>query len=150
MFSFDKSEQMAQTSNTLYLIFVQLTNLIFFFFNFSLPSAYNFSTTHIAYYFYHLSINVVAWHDVMKDEIQALRSNDTSSLVPFHPLMYVVGSYWVYKIKHCANGSIEHYKAQLVATSFTLQENIDYSETFSLVIKQATARLIFSIVVFRG
>jgi len=35
----------------------------------------------------------VAWHDVMKDEIQALRSNDTSSLVPFHPLMYVVGSY---------------------------------------------------------
>jgi hypothetical protein len=86
----------------------------------------------------------------MKDEIQALRSNDTWSLVPFHPLMYAVGSYWVYKIKHCANGSIEHYKAQLVATSFTLHENIDYSETFSLVIKQAIVRLIFSIVVSRG
>jgi hypothetical protein len=56
----------------------------------------------------------------------------------------------VYKIKHCANGSIEHYKAQLVATSFTLHENIDYSETFSLVIKQAIVRLIFSIVVSRG
>jgi hypothetical protein len=52
----------------------------------------------------------------MKDEIQALRSNDTWSLVPFHPLMYAVGSYWVYKIKHCANGSIE-----LIRLSWLLQ-----------------------------
>jgi hypothetical protein len=34
----------------------------------------------------------VVWHDVICDEIKALRSNQTWSLVPFHPLMNVVGS----------------------------------------------------------
>ena len=32
------------------------------------------------------------WHDAMCDEIKALRSNHTWSLVPFYPLMNVVGS----------------------------------------------------------
>jgi len=38
-------------------------------------------------------------------------------------------------------------KARLVARGFTQQEGIDYSETFSPVIKQATVRLVFSIVI---
>ena len=32
------------------------------------------------------------WHDAMCDEIKALCSNHTWSLVPFHPLINVVGS----------------------------------------------------------
>jgi hypothetical protein len=92
----------------------------------------------------------VAWHDVMCDEIKALRSNHTWSLVPFHPSMNVVGSRWVYRIKRRVDGSIDRYKARLVARGFTQQEDIDYSETFSLVIKQATVRLVFSIAVSRN
>jgi hypothetical protein len=42
--------------------------------------------------------------------------------------------------------SIELYKARLVARGFTQQEDIDYSETFSLVVKPATVRLVFSII----
>lgn len=60
-----------------------------------------------------------AWHNAMKDEIQALRSNNTWSLVSFHHSMNVIGNHWVYKIKHLADGSIERYKAQLVAKGFT-------------------------------
>jgi len=92
----------------------------------------------------------VAWHDAMCDEIKALRSNHTWSLVPFHPLMNVVGSRWVYRIKHRVDGSIERYKARLVARGFTQQKCIDYSETFSPVIKQATVRLVFLIAVSRN
>jgi hypothetical protein len=47
-------------------------------------------------------------------------------------------------------GSIKQYKARLVARGFTQQEGIDYSETFSPVIKQATIRLVFFIVVSCG
>jgi hypothetical protein len=65
----------------------------------------------------------------------------------FHPSMNVVSSRWVYRIKHRVDGSIERYKACLVARGFTQQEDIDYSETFRLVIKQFTVQLVFSIAV---
>jgi hypothetical protein len=47
------------------------------------------------------------WHDTMCDEIKALRSNHTWSLVPFHPSMNIVGSRWVYRIKRRVDGSVE-------------------------------------------
>jgi len=92
----------------------------------------------------------VAWHDVICDEIKALRSNHTWSLMPFHPSMNVVGSGWVYQIKHRVGGSVECYKARLVARGFTQQEGIDYFKTFSPVIRQSTIRLVFSITVSRN
>jgi hypothetical protein len=60
-----------------------------------------------------------AWHSAMHEEIQALRVNRTWTLMSFDPSMNVVGSRWVYKIKHRSDGSIERYKARLVARGFT-------------------------------
>jgi histone deacetylase 1/2 len=64
--------------------------------------------------------------------------------------MNVIGSRWVYKIKRRFDGSIKRYKARLVARGFTQQKGIDYSETFSPVIKQVIVRLVFSIAVSCG
>jgi len=88
-----------------------------------------------------------AWNNAICEEIQVVRANKTWTLVTFHPLMNVIGCQWVYMIKCRVDGSIERYKGRLVVRGFTQQEDIDYFETFSLVIKQAIVILVFYIAV---
>ena len=56
-----------------------------------------------------------------------------------------IGCKWVYKIKKDLLGNIERYKARLVAP-FTQKEGIDYKETFSLVSKKDSLRIILALV----
>ena len=51
----------------------------------------------------------------------------------FPPRKYVVGCKWIYKIKTHFDGSIERYKACLIAKGVTQEYEIDYKETFVLV-----------------
>ena len=51
----------------------------------------------------------------MSDEINALLANSTWTLVPKLVIANVIGSKWIYRIKRKLDGSIEHYKARLVA-----------------------------------
>ncbi|RVW41759.1 putative mitochondrial protein [Vitis vinifera] len=53
------------------------------------------------------------WQETMHSKLQALQANDTWSLTPLSANKTPIGCRWVYKIKHCSDGSIERYKARL-------------------------------------
>jgi hypothetical protein len=90
------------------------------------------------------------WQAAMADEYRALIKNKTWTLVPPVPGRNLNDCKWVYKVKHKANIFINRYKARLVAKGFKQRLGIDYDDTFSLVVKPATIRLVLSLVVSWG
>ncbi|XP_026429793.1 uncharacterized protein LOC113326245 [Papaver somniferum] len=85
------------------------------------------------------------WRMSSDDEINALLRNGTWLLVPYNSSMNVIGCKWVFRIKRNPDGTIACRKSRLVAKGYNQQEGIDYSETFSPVVKPCTIRLIFTL-----
>ena len=81
----------------------------------------------------------------MKEELDALSKNRTWDLVTLPLGKSVVDCKWIYKIKTRSNGSIEWYKARLVAKSFTREYGIDYEETFAPVARISSVRALLAV-----
>lgn len=64
--------------------------------------------------------------------------------------MNIVDCSWVFCTKQKADGSVQHYKAWLVAKGFNQGAGQDFFETFSLVVKPTTVRLLLSLAILRG
>ena len=90
------------------------------------------------------------WITAMKDEMRALHQNNTWSLVPRHSSMNILGCKWVYRLKYNSDGLVQRYKACLVAKGYNQQPGVDYFDTFSLVVKPTTIRLVLALAVSRG
>jgi hypothetical protein len=90
------------------------------------------------------------WKLAMDLEYGALMKNHTWHLVPPKKGANIIGCKWVYKVKKKSDGSIDRYKACLVAKGFKQRYGIDYKDTFSPVVKAATIQLVLSITVSKG
>ena len=85
----------------------------------------------------------------MLDELIAFSKHNTWELVPLPPPSNktIVDCKWIFKVKRNPNGFIKRYKTRLVAEGFIKRPGLDYTETFRLVVKAITVRLVLCIAV---
>ncbi|KAM1306524.1 hypothetical protein ACFX2H_008899 [Malus domestica] len=99
---------------------------------------------------YKNALKVSVWYNAMQEEINALHSQGTWSLVSLPSQKNLVGCKWVFKLKRNADGSIARHKARLVAKGFSQEPGLDFGETFSHVVKPTTVRLVLSLAAHFG
>ena len=86
----------------------------------------------------------------MSEELVALQRTGTWELVPLPAHAVPIICKWVYKIKTKADGSIEQYKARLVARGFQQSYGRDYEETFAPVAHMTTVRALIAVAAIRS
>ena len=85
------------------------------------------------------------WEQAMEAEFQSLQKNHTWTLSDLPAGKKPISCKWVYKVKYKANGTLDKYKARLVAQGFSQKEGINYEETFAPTAKMSTIRLVLAL-----
>ena len=86
----------------------------------------------------------------MVEEYDSIVRNNAWEIVPRLVGKSVIGSRWIYKVKHADDGSVEKYKAIFVAQGFSQIEGIHYEETFAPVARYSSIRTILSLLAQMG
>ncbi|RVW95350.1 Copia protein [Vitis vinifera] len=95
------------------------------------------------------ALKISKWNTIIEEEIRALEKNRTWELIELLEGKSPVKSKWIFTIKYKANGSVDRYKARLIAKGFTQSHEIEHQETLAPMAKLNTIHVLLSLVVNR-
>ncbi|GJS89346.1 putative reverse transcriptase domain-containing protein [Tanacetum coccineum] len=85
-----------------------------------------------------------SWIVAMQEKLNQFIANDVWELVPQPRNMKMIGTKWVFRNKLDENGIASRNKARLVAQGYNQQEGIDYDETYTLVARLESIRILLA------
>ncbi|CAH2109147.1 unnamed protein product [Euphydryas editha] len=89
------------------------------------------------------------WLEAVRDELQCFEDNNAWELSEVPDNSTVVQCRWVLRKKYDSENKVR-FRARLVAKGFSQKRGVDYTETFSPVVRHTTLRLLFSLSVQLG
>ncbi|GJX13270.1 zinc finger, CCHC-type containing protein [Tanacetum coccineum] len=90
------------------------------------------------------SQDVAFWKEAINDEMDSIMGNNTWVLADLPPGCKPLGCKWIFKRKLKVDGTIEKFKARLVIQGFKQKSGIDYFDTYALVARISTIRLLIA------
>lgn len=88
------------------------------------------------------------WLLAEEDELRSIQERKVWTLVPRTPGMHVLGCRFVYKTKRNPDGSIERFKARLVAQGYGQKKGIDFNEVFASTVAMQSLYVLLYVFVF--
>lgn len=85
------------------------------------------------------------WLQAAKLEVSQLEANNTWIVEVPPEGANLVTSKWVFGVKYNPDGTIQKFKARLVARGFSQLEGIDYDETFAPTVRMDTMRVMLAL-----
>ncbi|GJR95397.1 retrovirus-related pol polyprotein from transposon TNT 1-94 [Tanacetum coccineum] len=86
-----------------------------------------------------------SWIVAMQEELNQFVANDIWELVPLPISQSILETKWVFRNKLDKNGIVSRNKARLVAQGYNQEEGIDYDETYALVARLESIRILLAI-----
>ena len=85
------------------------------------------------------------WKRATNSEYESLMNNQTWELVSPPDNKNIVGSRCVFKVKHAEDGTVERFKARLVAQGYSQSQGVDNQEIFSPVVRYSSIRSLLAV-----